>query len=172
MTDLVVSSEIQTLLQLALLIATVQLNLQQMHQFMICIIVENAKFKPIFKKKNVQSLSSSSWKPTLVMCSEPGRIASKDRWNQINNFAVFINLPIPFQTCFGRILLNVQTIPWQHNTSPPKMTQKISPKMTTKFDPKKRSPLIHVHKAQDSAEINIIRYVKRVKTEFFSSNSV
>ena len=51
---------------------------------------------------------------------------------------------------------------------PPKMTQKNTPKITPKEDP----PLIHTHKAQVHAEINIIRYMKRVKAEFFSSNWV
>ena len=45
-------------------------------------------------------------------------------------------------------------------------------KITLQNDPSRRPPLIHVHKAQDCAEINIIRYLKRVKTELFSSKSV
>ena len=32
--------------------------------------------------------------------------------------------------------------------------------------------MIHAHKAQDRADINIIRYMKRVKTEYFSSKLV
>ena len=48
------------------------------------------------------------------------------------------------------------------------MTQK----MTLQNDPSKRSPLIRAHKAQDRAEIKIIRYMKRVKTEFLSSKLV
>ena len=35
-----------------------------------------------------------------------------------------------------------------------------------------KDPLIHAHKAQDRAEINIIRYMKRVKTDFFASKLV
>ena len=56
------------------------------------------------------------------------------------------------------------------------MTQKNDPKndpkMTLQNDPSKKSPLIHAHKVQDRAEINIIRYMKRVKTEFLSSKLV
>ena len=44
--------------------------------------------------------------------------------------------------------------------------------MTLQNDPSKRSTLIHAHKAQDRAEIKIIRYMKRVKTEFLSSKLV
>ena len=42
--------------------------------------------------------------------------------------------------------------------------------MTLKITPQK--DLIHAHKAQDRAEINIIRYMKRVKTDFFASKLV
>ena len=42
----------------------------------------------------------------------------------------------------------------------------------SKNDPSKGSPLYHAHKAQGRAEIKIIRYMKRVKTEFLSSKSV
>ena len=55
---------------------------------------------------------------------------------------------------------------------PPKMTQKMTQKMTLQYDPSIRSPLIHAHKVQDRAEIKIIRYMKRVKTEFLSSKLV
>ena len=51
---------------------------------------------------------------------------------------------------------------------PPNMTQEVAQKMTLQNDPSKRSPLIHAHKAQDRAEIKIIRYMKRVKTVFLS----
>ena len=50
--------------------------------------------------------------------------------------------------------------------------KKLLSKMTLKNDPSKRSPLIPAHKAEDRAETNIIRYMKRVKTEFFSSKCV
>ena len=46
------------------------------------------------------------------------------------------------------------------------------PKITLQNDPSRRPLLIDAHKAQDRAEINIIRYMKRVKTEFFSSKLV
>ena len=49
------------------------------------------------------------------------------------------------------------------------MTQKITKKITLQNDPLKISLQIHAHKAQDRAEIKIIRYMKRVKTEFLSS---
>ena len=39
-------------------------------------------------------------------------------------------------------------------------------------DSSKRPPWIHAHKAQDRAEINTIRYMKRVKIEYFSSKLV
>ena len=45
---------------------------------------------------------------------------------------------------------------------PPNMTQKWTKKITLQNDHSKRYPLIHAHKAQDRAEINIIRYMKRV----------
>ena len=48
------------------------------------------------------------------------------------------------------------------------MTQQKTKKITIQNDPSRRPPLLHAHKAQDRAEINIIRYMKRVKSEFFS----
>ena len=52
------------------------------------------------------------------------------------------------------------------------MTKKMAQKMTLQNDPSKRSPLIHAHKAQDRAEIKILRYMKQVKTEFLFSKLV
>ena len=52
------------------------------------------------------------------------------------------------------------------------MTPKYDPKNYPKNYPTKRSLLIHAHKAQDRAEMNIIRYMKRGKTEFLSSKLV
>ena len=52
------------------------------------------------------------------------------------------------------------------------LTTKNYPQKDPKNDPTKlslkKTPLIHAHKAQDRAEISIIRYMKQVKTEFFS----
>ena len=45
-------------------------------------------------------------------------------------------------------------------------------KITLQNDPSKRPPLIHAHKAQGRAEIKIIRFLKRLKTEFWSSKLV
>ena len=39
------------------------------------------------------------------------------------------------------------------------MTKKMTQKVTLQNDSSKRSPLIHAHKAQDWAEIKIIRYM-------------
>ena len=36
----------------------------------------------------------------------------------------------------------------------------------------KNTPIINAHKAKDHVEINIIRYMKQVKTEFISSKLV
>ena len=77
------------------------------------------------------------------------------------------SLTIKVHHCFGQILLNFYTRPWQHNTSPLKMT----PKRPSKMSPQK-DPQYQPHKAQDRADINIIRYLKRVKTECFSSKLV
>ena len=46
----------------------------------------------------------------------------------------------------------------------------ITQKMTLQNDLSKRFPLIYAHKAQDRAEIKIIRYMKRVKTDFCLQN--
>ena len=53
---------------------------------------------------------------------------------------------------------------------PQNMTQKITKKITLQNYPSKSSPLIHANKAQGHAEIKIIRYMKRVKTEFCLQN--
>ena len=65
--------------------------------------------------------------------------------------------------------LNPQNAPQK---CPPKYDQKMTQKMAFQNDPSKLSPLIHAHKAQDRAEIKIIRYMRRVKTEFLSSKLV
>ena len=48
------------------------------------------------------------------------------------------------------------------------MTPKKTQKVTLQNNPFKKTPLIHANKAQDRAEINIIIYMKQVKTEFLS----
>ena len=67
-----------------------------------------------------------------------------------------------------------KTLSTQHQTpqNDPKHDPKMTPKMTLQNDLSKRSPLIHAHKAQDRAEVKIIRYMKRVKIEFLPSKLV
>ena len=52
-----------------------------------------------------------------------------------NRFSCFYSIDTQGNphTCFGRILLDFKTKPWQNDTLPPKMT----PEMTPKYDPKK-----------------------------------
>ena len=53
-----------------------------------------------------------------------------------------------------------------------KLHPKNTPKITLQNDPSRRAPLIHAYKAQGRVDINIIRYMKRDKTEYFSSKLV